>query len=73
MTQNDDADLLHEMMSHFSQIGGSRYVMSIQYFIARDLMCHPEEYANKMVATDYVVIEFKHTRSVASLLHMLST
>ena len=71
-TMYDDSDSLHEMMSEFFQIGGSMFVMAIQYLMARDLMCHPDQYADKMVATDHVTNNFKQERSVPGLLHMLS-
>ena len=69
----DGTNSLHEMMSEFFQIGGSMFIMAIQYLMARDLMCHPDEYADKMVATDHVTNQFKQERSVPGLLHMLST
>ena len=49
----DDTDSLHDIMSEFFQIGGSMFIMAIQYIMPRDLMCHPDEYADKMVATDH--------------------
>ena len=68
----DDTDPIHDMMAQFFQIGGSMYVMSIQYLMARDVMCHPEEYADKIVATDRIINEFKEARSVPALLQMLT-
>ena len=41
-TMYNDLDPMHEMMSQFFQIGGSMFVMAIQYLMAGDLMCHPE-------------------------------
>ena len=69
----DDTDSLHDIMSEFFQIGGSMFIMAIQYIMARDLMCHPDEYADKMVATDHITNLFKQERSVPGLLQMLST
>ena len=60
----DDTDSLHQMMSEFFQIGGSMFTMAIQYLMARDLMCHPDKYADEMVATDHVTNQFKQEHSV---------
>ena len=49
------------------------FIMSIQYLMARDLVCHPEEYADKIVATDRIMNDFKQARSVPALLQMLTT
>ena len=69
------------MMAQFFQLGGSMFIMSIQYLMARDLVCHPEEYkrdlvchpADKIVATDRIMNDFKQARSVLALLQMLTT
>ena len=68
----DDADSFYEI-SEFFQIGGSMFIMAMQYLMARDLMWHPDEYADKMVATDHIINQFKQERSVPALLHLLST
>ena len=60
-------------MLQFFQIGGSMYVMSTQYLMGRDLMCHPEAYVEKIVATDRIINAFKEARSVPALLPMLTT
>lgn len=69
----DDSSPIHDAMAEMFQVGGAIYAMSIQYLMARDLMCHPEEYADKMVGTDRIITDFKKERSVPALLEMLSS
>lgn len=69
----DDSAPIHNLMENFFQLGGSMFIMSIQYLMARDLMCHPTEYADKMVASDQIINQFKQAQSVPALLQMLST
>ena len=58
-------------MNDMVQLGGSMFITGIQYLVVKELLSHPQIYANKMVGTNPNITTFKPDTSVAGLLSML--
>ena len=60
-------------MKDMVQLGGSMFLMGIQYLVVKELLSNPFAYVNKMVGDNPDITDFKADPSVAGLTMLKST
>lgn len=60
----DEEDDLPELMSELFKLGGAMYSMATHFFIAKDLLENPGEFADKSISVDQEIKDFKDDRTV---------